>query len=250
MRHTRYFIGLALVVVGALLLLDNTGLLGLEWSLLGRFWPVLLIIWGLWGLVSGGLRLRIWPIVVLLLGVGFQLSNLNRWQWDVGQLWPLLIVLAGLLLLSGYLGRGARRRNPRVIVEAPSRSGDSGRSGTVGADGGSGRAGENWRAVFADVAKRVAEPDFRGGAAESIFGNIELDLRDATLAEGLARLEVNLTFGGLRLLVPPGWRVNLHEVHTTFGSAEQNRAAPAPEADTGELTVAGQITFGKLEVSN
>lgn len=245
MHYTRYFIGLALVIVGLALLLDNTGLLGPEWSLLGRFWPALLIILGLWGLVIGGLRFRIWPIVVLLLGVGFQLSNLNLWQWNVGQLWPLFIVLAGLLLLSGRLGRRERRhrRRHRAIVEMRDAPGGSGSAAATGPGG-------SWRAVFANVEERVAAPDFRGGAAESIFGNIELDLRDATLAEGLARLEVNVTFGGLRLRVPPAWRVNLHEVHTTFGSAQQSRAEPAPEAAAGELTVAGRVTFGGLEVSN
>ena len=107
---TRYFIGLLLVILGVMLLLDNTGALGLDWSLAGVYWPSLIIAWALWRLVVGGLRFRLWPTIALLVGVVLQLSNLDLWDWNFGQLlWPAVLVAVGLMLLFGRRGRGYSR---------------------------------------------------------------------------------------------------------------------------------------------
>ena len=235
---TRYVIGLLLVALGILLLLDNTTAFGVDWSLFGTWWPVLLIAWGLWGvfgMFSGGFRLRIWAVILLLLGVGFQLSELGLWDWDFSQLWPVAIVLVGLYLLLGRRGRrGFRRRN---------NSGRSGRSSVS--------SGSTWSSVhvFSGGEDRVTSQEFRGGEAVAIFGGSDLDLREAALADGQADLEVTAIFGGVQLRVPPGWRVNLRNV-TLLGGNEQSRQQPAPEDTTGELTITGTVIFGGLEITD
>ncbi len=116
----RYIIGGILVVLGAVLLLSNTGTITLDWlwGFIFTWWPMLLIVWGLWELVSGGFRFRLWPIILLLLGIGFQLSALNLWKWDFAVIWPVFIVLVGLAIL---LGRRRRReghhRSSGLIIE-------------------------------------------------------------------------------------------------------------------------------------
>ena len=248
---TRYVIGLLLVALGILLLLDNTTAFGVDWSLFGTWWPVLLIAWGLWGvfgMFSGGFRLRIWAVILLLLGVGFQLSELGLWDWDFSQLWPVVIVIVGLYILLGRRGRRgmeARRRNrqPIVIVESSDDGAGTGSRTRVG-------SGESWRAVFNSIEERYAGQDFRGGEVKSNFGNVTLDLRDAALADGSARLDINLTFGGLHLRVPPSWRVNFQEVSAHFGHVQDNRNQPTPESSDGELNVVGTVTFGNLEIGD
>lgn len=235
----RYIIGGILVVLGAVLLLSNTGTITLDWlwEFIFTWWPLLLIVWGLWSLVSGGFRFRLWPVILLLLGIGFQLSALALWEWDFSVVWPVFIVIVGLAIL---LGRRRRRREGRhrssgLIVEGTTVS----RSGS----------GDSWRAVFNSVEEQYAGQEFRGGEVETNFGNVALDLRGATLAGGSARLDVNLTFGGLHVRVPPGWRVNFEQVSTHFGHVQDNRPAAPPDTPEGELTIAGTVTFGNLEIS-
>ncbi len=244
----RYIIGVILVGLGVLLLLSNADLINLDWGwdLVRTWWPILLIVWGLWELVSGGFRFRMWPIILLLLGIGFQLSALNLWEWDFSVVWPVFIVIVGLAILLGRRGRRNRRSErpseivPDLIIE-----------GTTTTRAGTGAStGDSWRAVFNSVEERYAGQPFRGGEVEANFGNVALDLRDATLAGGSARLDVNLTFGGLHLRVPSTWRVNIESVSTHFGHVQDNRVQPAPGEIDGELTIAGTVTFGNLEIGD
>ncbi len=280
---TRYFIGLLLVILGVMLLLDNTGALGLDWSLAGVYWPSLIIAWALWRLVVGGFRFRLWPIIALLAGVVLQLSNLDLWDWNFGQLlWPAVLVAVGLMLLFGRRGRGYSRgrtvrrgrrgNNPsppgRTSTANATASGstddsvddgthDSTRGGTHNStqdsthDSIGGSAGAVWRgtSIFGGIEDKIVAQDFRDGEAVAILGGIDLDLRQAELSNGQATLDVTSIFGGIRLRVPRGWRVNLRNV-TLFGSVEHNREQPDPEAETGVLTIVGTALFGGLEVSD
>ena len=238
--NARYIIGGILVALGVLLLLSNTEVINLDWGwdFLLTWWPILLIVWGLWELVSGGFRFRIWPIILLLLGIGFQLSALNLWEWDFSVVWPAFIVIVGLGILLGRRGRRADRRERQsgTIIE-----------GTTAPRTGS---GDSWRAVFNSIEERFAGQAFRGGEVEANFGNVALDLRDSVLVGESARLNVNLTFGGLHLRVPPSWRVNFDSVNTHFGHVQDNRAQTSQETPEGELTISGTVTFGNLEVSD
>ena len=276
---TRYFIGLLLVILGVMLLLDNTGALGLDWSLAGVYWPSLIIAWALWRLVVGGLRFRPWPIIALLVGAVLQLSNLDLWDWNFGQLlWPAVLVAVGLMLLFGRRGRGYSRgrsvrrgrrgNNPSPPGRSSTANATASGSTDDGADDGThngtrdsthnsthdsigGSTGAVWRgtSIFGGIEDKIVAQDFRDGEAVAILGGIDLDLRQAELSNGQATLEVTSIFGGIRLRVPRGWRVNLRNV-TLFGSVEHNREQPAPEDETGVLTIVGTALFGGLEVSD
>ena len=234
--NSRYIIGGILVGLGVLLLLSNTNVLNLDWGwdFVRTWWPVILIVWGLWELVSGGFRFRMWPIILLLLGIGFQLSALNLWEWDFSVVWPALIVIVGLSILLGRRGRRNRMRQSGLIVEGTSVSHTS--------------AGNSWRAVFNSLEESYAGQEFRGGEVETNFGNVSLDLRGSTLPTGVARLDVNLTFGGLHLRVPSNWSINVEGISTHFGEVQDKRPNPSPNSTEGELTIAGTVTFGNLEI--
>ena len=103
------FFPLLLIAIGLLFLLSNFGVLrGDAWELILKMWPVLLIVWGLDSVY------RREGIVgpVLLIGVGsvFLLSNLgflalNVWGAII-KLWPILLVAIGVDIAVGH------RRSP------------------------------------------------------------------------------------------------------------------------------------------
>lgn len=247
----RYIVGGVLVVLGLLFLLSNAGVLPLNlglggfWGFIGNWWPLILIAVGLVGLIAGGFRFRLWPIILLLLGVGFLLSARGILEW--AYIWPALIVLAGLFILLRRRGRRERRRE--TVAVPP--SGDGPVVTLPGnAPAAAGTDSASWRAVFGNVAERIATPDFRGGAAEAVFGSVELDLRDAALADGAAHLNVSVTFGELKLRVPPPWTVHWHDGKVTLGDSVEQHHPPAPEQAAGELTITGAVTFGRLEITD
>ncbi|MCY4366411.1 MAG: DUF5668 domain-containing protein [Chloroflexi bacterium] len=234
---SRYIIGAALVGLGALLLLSNTTVVNLDWGwdFAKAWWPVLLIVWGLWDLVSGGFRFRIWPIVLLLLGIGFQLSALGLWEWDFSVVWPALIVIVGLSILLGRRAHRNRVQQSGLIIEGTTVS----RTGSR----------DLWRAIFNSVEESCAGQEFRGGEVETNFGDVALDLRGSTLVGGSARLDVNLTFGRLHLRTPANWHINIDGVNTHFGELKDDRPKPSSTTVAGELTIVGTVNFGNLEIS-
>lgn len=95
---------LILITIGVIFLLNNTGVLpGSGWDLIWRLWPVILILIGaenLWQRqgVAG-------PTFLIGLGVIFLLSNFGRIDWNVWdlalRLWPILIIAIGLDIVLG-----------------------------------------------------------------------------------------------------------------------------------------------------
>lgn len=84
----------------------------------------------------------------------------------------------------------------------------------------------------------------------AVFGDIKLDLREATLIESTTVLEVSSVFGDVRLTVPPGVQV-VNRMNLTFGdvklSQREGGATPNyPGAPT--VVVTGRTIFGDLRV--
>ena len=236
----RYVFGGILVAFGALLLLSNTDVINLDW---------------LWNFVKD-----------LVAHAGDCLGPVGT-----GVRRDAVPVLAGYPAAAGHrlpaigpatCGSGTSRWSGRCSSSSwgwPSCWG-----GATGGWNGSGRTAPSLRAASSParcMANRGARcstvsktatwgRDFRGGEVESNFGNVALDLREAGLAGGSATLNVQLSFGGLHLRVPPGWRVNVGQVATSFGHVQDNRAKPEPEDADGELHIRGTIAFGNLEIND
>lgn len=103
------FFPLLLIAVGLLFLLNNFGMLtGNLWDLIAKFWPILLIVWGLDAVVRReGI---VGPTLLIGVGAVFLLSNLGYLALDVWiaiiRLWPILLVAIGLDIAIGH------RRSP------------------------------------------------------------------------------------------------------------------------------------------
>lgn len=96
---------LLLIVVGVFLFLNNFGRIeGSTWDLILNLWPTLLIVAGLDGLYRR--EGFVGAVFVIGLGVIFLLANfnyLNVSPWDVVlRLWPIILVAIGLDLIIGH----------------------------------------------------------------------------------------------------------------------------------------------------
>jgi predicted membrane protein len=232
--HWGVISGGILATVGLLILLDNMGIHAV--SNIYRFWPVILIFIGVWNLFCASSR--VFGIVLIILGVLFQLDTLGVAHFSWGELWPLAIIGAGLVVMwSSFQARKVSK--------------------VVGALGGhpqsDPRTTLNEVAIFGGIERRITSQDFQGGYVQAVFGGVELDLREANMQQDEVKLEINAVFGGVELRVPDTWQV-VSRGQAFFGGFADNTRNYRSEnpANPGKksLLLTGSAVFGGVEIKN
>jgi hypothetical protein len=225
LRHVlpRLVLGLAIALAGVLFTLDNLDVLDADdWV---RYWPALLLAFGLGQMVAavspseriGG---AIWSFIGawLLADVALYLPI------SLFDLWPLVLVVVGALLVW-------RAVRPQTAAAARDDS-------TLHAF-----------AVMSGVKRTSTSLQFQGGSLTAIMGGIEIDLRGALLAGGTATLDTFAMWGGVEVRVPPGWVID-GRVWPLMGGFEDKTTPPSPEDVAGTLVVTGWAIMGGVEVKN
>ena len=228
--------GAIIVLIGVGLLLDHMGIA--PFDRLYRFWPMILVLFGVMNFVSGSNRG--FGIVLVAAGSLLQLNKLGILHLTFDQLWPLAIIAVGLLVMWGSLEtRGFLREKVNAIKDFRDQVTGSGDPMLF-----------NAVAVFGGCERRVTGKNFQGGKATAVFGGIELDFRDADM-ESEAILEINCVFGGVEVRVPETWHVYSRNIPVFGGFEDTTRqASVAPGAQAKTLTITGMVVFGGVEIKN
>ena len=97
-RPSHLIFGLILLIVGGVLLLDNLG-----WSVAFQFWryyPVLLLTLGVWGLIHPSRHLdRSGAVWLLAAGIYCLIGTYHLLGLGWGSAWPIFVIAAGLSVL-------------------------------------------------------------------------------------------------------------------------------------------------------
>ena len=233
-------VGLAIVAFGAILLLDNLGMIDGD-VVLRWFWPAALYTLGFtlltrgprsggffWGLVWVGVA-----SLLLLHRLGYQFA------FDVwGLFWPLVLLLFGAHMVRRSLtGPALRRQSATEGVSEPSLGPGDERGSVV-----------NSFAFLSGNELQSTSTEFRGGDLSAFMGAVELDLRQAKTAPEGALLDVFAMWGGIEIKVPAGWQVT-SQVTPILGGYSDKTQAPAGEPGR-HLTVRGFVMMGGVEIKN
>jgi predicted membrane protein len=236
----RLLIGAFLVLIGLLLALDQLG--WVEADHLMRFWPVLVVLYGLTILQRGG-RSVVFGSIVTLIG-GWLLLNtlhllsLRPWQF----LWPLILVVVGARILMRD-GAPRHRPAPPPAIGGYSPSNAAPLSGSPPVSDHISMFG-----ILGGPKQRVSGVIFRSADMTSFMGGCELDLRNALLAaDGIAYVDVFALMGGAHIIVPPTWKVVL-QVTPIMGGVEDKSRPVLGGAQF--LYVRGTVLMGGVEISN
>ena len=221
---SRLLLGLTVVALGTLFLLDSADVLNADRAI-DRFWPLIIVAAGVLTLAERP------PSVVrgtLLTGVGtvLLLFSADVLEGDARDyVWPVAVILAGLIILARWNGRtvpsGAR---PEDVIRST--------------------------AIFGGPKLVSTAHALKGAWLTAIFGGITLDLRGARPDPGGATINATAAFGGIDILIPKGWRLSVRSTPIFGGLDDKTDHSEAPAEDAPTLHVDAVTVFGGVDIKH
>jgi predicted membrane protein len=226
----RFFWGLILILLGAGLLLDQTGYIEIG-DLISLYWPSALILIGIAGLFERRSS-KVWNSILIIFGVLMQMKRLDYIDIDIFRLlFPIILIVVGI---SVIFNTGVRKHHSPVEPEKWSK-GSVSMEDTV-----------DLSVIFSGIDTLNQSQTFKGGKLSAIFGGIDLDLRGAKLNNNEAFLDVTALFGGVSIFVPDDWRVEV--MGTPILGGWDNKTKPNQDPNAPVLKIRGTPIFGGIEV--
>ena len=264
--------GVIILGIGIVLLLRKFGFYIPDWVLT---WPMILIAVGTYTLISQQFK-SFFGSVVLFIGIYFLLKR--EFDLDLGidqYLWPVGLIALGIYLITQkkkeHKAMDDIRKNweatrkkkmessnsehtesAEVVEDAsPSQEGSSKAtdSGFVRATGTAFMDRINESVIFSGVNRKLMTKNFQGGKATVIFGGLDLDLTQVDFS-GVVTLDLEVGFGGVKLIIPPHWDVRT-EVSNIAAGLEDKRMFREGGVDPNKvLVLRGTLAFSGLEIKS
>jgi predicted membrane protein len=242
--------GLLVVAAGVLLLIFNAGVLPMDYKPVVFSWQALLIAFGFTLLFT---RHKSVPGIVLMLLGGFLLLpklNIKGLAFLHGNGWAVLLIIVGIIIIVRVLfGRSQQQRimeHRRVHFEHRAKECRDFLNANECCE--EGYLERNY--MFGGNKEKLDTSDFKGGDINCVFGELELDLMDAHLVEGVSTLEINTVFGGVTIYLPAHWRVEIKESQV-FGHFADKRPHPNIEVcENKVLIIKASAVFGGGEIKS
>ncbi|HVN48044.1 MAG TPA: DUF5668 domain-containing protein [Bacteroidota bacterium] len=222
----RIFMGGSIILIGILFLLNNMHIIDAQYWI--HLWPALLIVFGFAHLFQhrtpgGG---TVWSIVLIFVGTAMVCDRLEFISFNVWDFWPLILVFAGIMLIT----QSSFRRWQRSPSSTP---GDPANLITA-------------TAIMGGSRRYVTSKDFQGGNLFALMGGIEIDLHDADI-QTEATLDVFALMGGIVLRVPEDWLIVVNTLPVMGGVDDKTHP---PVESTKRLTITGFLMMGGMEIKN
>ncbi|MDR1356802.1 MAG: cell wall-active antibiotics response protein [Tannerellaceae bacterium] len=236
-RLNKFITALAFVVAGFVILGHNIGAVNDYFYRIIISWQMLLIVMGISAflkrnLLVGGIFAGVGIYFLLPRITGMEVAWLTVY-------WPVFLIFFGVILLFH------RHKNPWQRWRHDNTHNYEGGKRTE-------RIIDGFVTVdisFGNSRHIVLDPIFRGAKLDNSFGSITLDLRRTSLESSETYIDVDCSFGGVEIFVPPNWCL-LSEIDNTCGSNEDKRYISHEVDTTHKLIIRGDVSFGTLEIKN
>ncbi len=216
---TRIITGLIILAIGVGALLGALNIFPF-WDWFSGWWPLLVIVAGLFVLLGDFRRNYIWGIAIILVGVLLQLKSAGILDFNFFSLIvPIGLIAAGLTVLLHVQNRPAIKSGSNNV--------------------------DDISVIFSGSESKNKSANYQGGRVTAIFGGASLDLRDAKI-EKEAVLDIFTVCGGVELKVPRDWKV-VSKVAPIAGGVE-NKSEGNDDHKGPVLVLTGTAALGGVEI--
>lgn len=241
--------GLAIVIVGIawIIKIANPFLIP-AWVFT---WPMLLILLGIVGLIkhrfSNG-----WSYITLFVGIAFLLKRQFDLPFEIEQfIWPALLILLGFAILFK-----PKRKNKGSWSQDDNGNWFTDNTGNKNYKKGW-KNKHNYSEESSDIIdsnnilgasrKDILSKNFKGGNLVNIMGGTEINLTNADI-ETEAHLNVENIMGGIQLIVPPHWDVQMNTTNILGGIEDKRNVRTIDATARKLLIVTGTVLMGGIEI--
>ena len=225
--------GAFIIVVGLFALLDNLHLF--DAHRVQPFWPLVFV-------ALGALKLSqarrfghvIWGGALMVLGAGMTLQNLGMIHFEWRQLWPVVLILVGLSVVSKSFR--PRADDGSFVSPGPGQRDERLEHG----------ARIDASATMSGIVLKNDSQEFVGGSINAVMGAVEIDLRQAAIATE-AVLHLSIIMGGVEIRVPREWSISVNG-SPMLGGIEDKTVPPMTPGK--RLVIEGSVIMGGVEISN
>lgn len=230
--------GIAITAIGTVLLLDHLGLV--DAYVLFRLWPLIFVVAGILKLMMEGASSsgRIWGGFLVFFGAILELHEFGYVRLGFHQLWPLFLIIAGLMLAwhANEVREGREGFRPRLGGLLGSLRRQSGPLKSV--------------SIFGAIERRIEGTLVEGGEIVAIFGGFKIDLTRAQMEGDHAAIDVTAVFGGGEIIIPEWWKVSLEGAAIFGGYVDKSKHYPRPDVPVKTLSIRGAAVFGGIEIKS
>jgi hypothetical protein len=222
MNPGRLLVGTVVAALGVLFLLESADVLDAG-EAIADWWPATIVALGLFHAASGrgltGGTVALIGVGAAMLGVTTGLFGSDAWDY----VWPSALVLVGLWLILGWGKRLGSRPADDAEIEGI--------------------------AVLGSALHATRSKEFRRASLTAVLGGITLDLNEALPVSGGAAVSVTAILGGVVILVPRGWVVEIRGL-PLMGGWDDTTDRAAAGAGGPRLEVQALVVLGGLEVKH
>lgn len=226
----KYILGILVIAAGLLLLVGKLPFFPDRIFHILFSFPMLITAIGAAIYFGGGNRTP--GVILMVIGITLMLPRIiNPELSSMHFFWPVVLIGIGVLLLY--------KRIPR----RPSRH-----TGTHAPNFQTGDGYIQEEHIFSGGKQRIVHQEFKGGQINVVFGGSEIDLTQSTLGEGVNELEVNAIFGGVTIIVPADWKVQLKMTSIMGGFTDKRFYVKETGDPSRTLVIKGSTIFGGGEL--
>lgn len=225
----RIWAGTLLLATGIFYLLYNFNALPFTVAAYVFSWQMCVMLIGVYALYRSPIK------GFILIGIGsyFILPLTGYTQpIPIEKLWPLFIILIGLIVL---FGSGFKKKNKKKpVMTTTSTSTD-----------------ETFHisAIMGGNTKQINSYDFKGGSITAVMGGIELDLTNCYLSKEGCIIDLNVVMGGISLKVSREWNIQSEIMPIMSGIEDEDRYSNNVHIDPAATVILrGTLVMGGIEI--